>query len=276
MRDLRCQGARVPIKGGTPVAIPGVLKQIAARGLSLAPQCRFDRCLFLIGHMRCGSTALANILCSRAEISGYGESHVIYDVNAAPGSLALNQIGKRRWKARARYLFDKILHNNLDDAPPEAFFGARAIFISRDPDAAVPSLVNLFRSIGSSEYATPAEAATYYSERLRRMGALWAAFPPARRISIAHDDLVSAPDAELGRLGAFLHLSPGLSNSYSHPRRAFGPGAGDPIRAPKLTRIVAAGNRSGPDEPQFSAAEMSRARDAFAEFRAITLPAIAE
>ena len=71
------------------------LKRLAATSLALAPQGRFDRCLFLVGHMRCGSTALANVLCAHPSVSGYGETHVRYDRPSAPGALTSREADTR-------------------------------------------------------------------------------------------------------------------------------------------------------------------------------------
>ena len=110
--------------------MPAPVKRLAATCLALAPQGRFDRCLFLVGHMRCGSTALANVLCAHPSVSGYGETHVRYDRPSAPGALILNQLRRGRWRPRATHLFDKLLHDDLDATPPPAFFTARAIFVT--------------------------------------------------------------------------------------------------------------------------------------------------
>ena len=252
-----------------------VLKDIGGVGLSLTPRCRFDRCILLIGHMRCGSTALSNILCSRSEISGYGESHVTYTHHRAPGNLALNQIRRSGWKVKAPYLFDKILHNRLDCDVPAEFFNSRAIFVVRGPDEAIASIIRLFRSIGSNEYATRADAASYYCERLARMRDLWSAFPPDRRVNIHYEQLVATPETELDRLSAFLDLSPKLSNAYPRGPRGLGRGAGDPINAHRFAGIVSGGVSSvaSPGDEQTRGPEMIRARKAYAEFRAITQPA---
>ena len=221
------------------------LKRAAGACLSLAPQARFERCLFLVGHMRCGSTALANVLCAHPRFSGYGETHVPYDRPSAPGTLLLNQLHRGRWKPRATHLFDKLLHDELDAAPPPDFFTARAIFVSRPPGAAVPSILRLFRAIGSQEYATPAEAAVYYARRLSRMRALWRSFPAERRIAVRHEDLVADPAAALERLSRFLRLTPALTNAYADPR-PLPHGAGDPLAAHRLTAIVLAPTDSPP------------------------------
>ena len=146
----------------------------------LDAQCRFERCAFILAHMRCGSTALSNVLCSRPEVSGYGEAHVAYRGEADLGALVVNQARRWAWRPRARYLFDKILHSRHDGAAPPGFFRARAIVLAREPEPAIASIRRLFEGLGKSDYGTDAAAAEYYAERARGAGlASGTAFPPS-------------------------------------------------------------------------------------------------
>lgn len=247
--------------------VPPLAKRLAGAGLGLAPHARHDRCLLLLGHMRCGSTALANVLCAHPAISGYGESHINHGAPAAPGRLVLNQIGARRWKPGARLLFDKILHDHLDAGAPPAFFTARALFLTRAPEPAIASILALFASLGTREYPDPASAAAYYTARLTRLAALWERFPPGRRLALTHEAMIAAPDATLARVTAFLGLTPPLANAYrASPTR---PGSGDPLAAPHLAAI---GHRATARHAALSASELADARAAHAAFLSRTTP----
>lgn len=248
--------------------VPDFAKQLAGTGLGLAPHARPTRALFLLGHMRCGSTALANALCAHPQISGYGESHVDHGAPAAPGRLVLNQIAARRWKPSARYLFDKILHDRLDENVPPGFFGGRAIFLTRAPEPAIASIVALFAALGSREYPDPASAAAYYTRRLTRLATLWDRFAPGRRLALEHATLVAEPEASLARITRFLYLDPPLANAYcGSPAR---PGAGDPLAASRSTAITA--RREPPHPIALAPAELAAARAAHADFLARTAP----
>lgn len=250
------------------MTVPAFAKRLAGTGLGLAPHARHDRCVLLLGHMRCGSTALANVLCAHPAISGYGESHIEHGAPSAPGRLVLNQIGAGRWKPTARYLFDKILHDHLDDGVPPAFFTARAVFLTRDPEPAITSILALFASLGSREYPDPASATAYYTARLARLAALWGRFPPERRLALRYETLTAEPDATLACVSRFLALDPPLTNHYrATPTRR---GAGDPMDAARQTKIAA--------RPQtlrhaaLSATELAAARRAHTAFLARTEP----
>ncbi len=204
------------------------------------PQCRYESSLFLIGHMRCGSTALSAIVCSRSEISGYGEAHIAYTDRAALGILAQNQFWRKAWTPSATTLFDKILHSRYDsDACPE-FFTARALFMARAPRPAIRSIRHLFAKLGTGEYATDVIAAEYYERRLEVMMRLWPRFAADRRIACTYESLTADPETVLATISTALGFDPPLVNRYAIKAAASARGAGDPLSASRYTQIVAA------------------------------------
>jgi hypothetical protein len=200
-------------------------------------QYNYRNAVFLLAHMRCGSTALSNILCSRADISGYGETHIRYDGRGALGRLAVNQRLRNGAKPGARFLFDKILHTRHDSAAPPAFLHARAIFMVREPEPAIRSITKLFTDLGRGEYLTHEEAGEYYVERLSALEAMWSRFDPARRIGLTHGGLLADPDRALAQISAQLGFDPPLTNSYRSPEASRHGGGGDPTESGKHSRI---------------------------------------
>lgn len=199
----------------------------------------YRNCIFILAHMRCGSTALANVLCSRREVSGYGEAHIRYDGQGALGRLALNQMRRDGWKPDSDFLFDKILHCRLDNAVPHEFFGSRAIFMVRPPDEAIPSIVNLFTRMSRRAYDTEEKAALYYVERLEALATLWRRFPPQRRIGITHEDLLRDPERALSLISKRLGFDPVLENRYVSLAASRKGGGGDPLVSGTRHRIEA-------------------------------------
>lgn len=223
----------------TRISIRDRVKSGAGTALTLAlPQASFQRCIFVIAHMRCGSTALANVMCSREDVSGYGESHVRYNTRNAVGRLILNQALRKAWKPRARYLFDKILHNRHDAHDLAAFFEARAVFVVRRPLPTIRSIRGLYEKLGRvDEYQDDEAAAQYYLERVHGMMTLWARFPSDRRVGITHEHLIQDPDGCLARVSAGLSLHPPLQNAYQSYRASRSGGGGDPLVSGTLNRI---------------------------------------
>ncbi|MFK7752152.1 MAG: sulfotransferase [Sedimentitalea sp.] len=217
-------------------ALKRVLGPTVAR---LSPQCRFERAVFVISHMRSGSTALSNVLCSHPKISGYGEAHIAYRSQSDLGQLLLNQTKRRAYSLRAPHLFDKLLHNRHDSHLPPDFFGARAVFLLRQPDFAIPSITRLFRTLNSDEYCDDTQAAQYYLTRVTQIGDLWRQFSPVRRIGLCSETLLCDPDRALARVQAMLDLEPALQNRYDSPRASLKPGAGDPTRSGAHSQIIA-------------------------------------
>ncbi|MCT2398906.1 sulfotransferase family protein [Novosphingobium mangrovi (ex Huang et al. 2023)] len=201
------------------------------------PRYRYRNCVFILAHMRCGSTALSNILCSRPDVSGYGEAHIRHDGETALGQLALNQMRRGGWKPQAPWLFDKILHSRHDDAVPPEFFDARAIFVVRRPGDAIGSIVRLFAGLKKNEYGTREEAAGYYVERLAMLEALWHGFPARRRIGLTHEALMGDPAHALECISERLGFVPPLKNIYTSPAASRRGGGGDPLVSGRHTRI---------------------------------------
>lgn len=204
---------------------------------TLMPQCQYRNCIFILAHMRCGSTALSNILCSRPDVNGYGEAHIRYKSREALGRLVVNQALRGGWAPGSKYLFDKLLHSRHDAEAPPAFFEARAIFVARRPKPAIRSIRKLYDGLGRDEYGTDSAAAAYYVERVDRLVELWKAFPADRRVGLTHSDLIGDPEAQLARISSALSLHPPLENRYESPSASRKGGGGDPTASGKFTRI---------------------------------------
>ena len=214
------------------------------------PRCSYRHCIFVLAHMRCGSTALSNIFCSRPDTSGYGETHVRHDGPDAPGRLAVNCLRRGSWKAGASFQFDKILHSRLDKDAPAAFFDARAIFLVREPEPTIRSIVRLFEKLRRNEYRNHTEAAEYYIERLDALACLWDRFLPAQRIGFTHKALLADPEGILSRISRQLAIEPALENAYRSPSASRRGGGGDPLMSGRYTRIESTPQSShGQDEP---------------------------
>jgi hypothetical protein len=259
------------------VRLRALAKTIAGTTVSaLAPQCDFARAIFIIGHMRCGSTALSNVLVSRPEFSGYGEAHIAYEGQSALGVLLINQWRRRSWRPGAQYLFDKILHSRYDAAAGDAFFGARAIFLAREPDSAIRSIRTLFATLGSTEYGSDAAAADYYGERLSTMLGLWERFAPDRRLALSYAGVTADPEAALAAVSALAGINPPLTNRYEARAASVAPGAGDPLRSGRFQRIepaTRATSLAGTRPPLALAPERRQdLRSLFARFDALTAP----
>ena len=91
--------------------------------------------LFILGHMRCGSTLLTNILCSHPEVIGFGETRTVYESERDFTKLVWKvHWTHRRFRVTQTYALDKLLHNH--QLPDPALLDRRPhklIFLSREP-----------------------------------------------------------------------------------------------------------------------------------------------
>ncbi|AXI46690.1 sulfotransferase family protein [Sulfitobacter sp. SK012] len=210
-------------------------KNVAA----FAPQARYSRMILVLSHMRSATTALSNVLCSHPAISGYGETHVTHTEANSPGQVLVNVARRRAYEPRAKFLFDKVLHDHLDVKAPQAFADARAIFLVRAPGPAVASIVKLAAATSLQEVREPGQAALYYANRLESLAQRWQTFSPERRFGLTAERLLDDPDSVVDQIGNWLDLSPQLENRYvSHKATQLG-GGGDPTASARLSKIEA-------------------------------------
>jgi len=192
-------------------------------------QANYQKMILVLSHMRSGSTALCNVLCSHPQMSGYGETHVNYGDGFGPGRVILNLVRYRAFDARAPFVVDKVLHNNLDTFPQKTFKQARAIFLLRSPGPAIASVVSMAKTTKMTGVRTSEGAAAYYLKRLERMQALWAGFLPGQRLGMTTEKMFAHPDETLSAVGRWLTLSSPLQNAYRPNPASTLAGAGDPI-----------------------------------------------
>lgn len=198
--------------------------------------CDYKNAIFMIGHMRAGTTALTNILCSRKDVSGFGEAHVNYSGKYSLGRLYLSLM-KNNGIKKSSYIFDKILHSRYDSNATDDFFNSKGIFIIREPSESIKSIQKLFEMHGSEEYKNLESIVSYYNQRLDSMVFLWSKYNKNNRIFIPYQRLINETDAVLDEMSSFLEITPKIINEYA-PSKVSRHGAGDPMFASKHSKIV--------------------------------------
>jgi hypothetical protein len=185
------------------------------------------RLLFIISHMRAGSSLLTHLLVSHPEIFGYGETHLEYSTPRTRHDLVAKVAMVNRLLFRfgdERYVLDKILHNKLltvDYLPNLCDQELDVIFLIRHPSGSIPSMMKTF---GFSQEA----ANRHYSGRLQAMGDLYDRLDGSSNIfTLEYEELTDKPDDSLERLTEFLNLVTPLSRSYSLHRTTGRRGLGD-------------------------------------------------
>ncbi len=167
--------------------------------------------IFILSHMRSGSSLLTHLLSANPEILGFGETHIRYQ-SAQDFKSLLFKLHTRlsdRTMSR-RYALDKLLHNNkLVDEQLLLFPNLKIIFLLRDAAPSIPSILKL------KPHLTEAEAVQYYVTRLDKLvdyANLLADQKPS--LLITHDQLIHQTQPVFDRLQNFLQVSQPFTEEY--------------------------------------------------------------
>ncbi len=215
----------------------GIKYNLAKIAFHIFPQLRFDRTTFLLGHMRCGSSVLSNVLMANKLISGYGETHVSYKPKYSPALLGISLLRNGINPFKNGLMFDKILHNEHDGSAECSFYNASAIFLIRHPVNTVASLCFLAKKCNSlhQSYLDPASCLDYYISRLNNLKCSWNRFPKDNRYILSYESLLEDTERQLNAISTKIFNNEEIKNKYyvSNPKL----GSGDPINMHKFSSI---------------------------------------
>jgi hypothetical protein len=171
--------------------------------------------IFLLSHMRAFTSLAGHVLGSHPRVNGYYEMHISYeDASALDRQLELFK-QTETLKESARYLFDKLLHNDYHLNPERLGLANTKILVSLlEPERTIKSIVNLFEKKEVEDlYASPVEATNYYIERVKTL----ADFCRSASQPFYYYDaelFQAAPQTLLPKLTDWLELDSPLSERY--------------------------------------------------------------
>ncbi len=203
--------------------------------------------VFVLSHMRSGSSLLANVLCSHREICGIGETHITYATPDDLGILVRNVYwGHRKFLMSERYCLDKVLHDpRLPSVGTLLGLGVHWIVLVRQPEPTLKSLIHTFSM-------TETRALEYYAGRLgtlkRQARRLW---QEESAVLLDYERVTGDTATVLQELRTFLALDSQLNPRYRQSPRAERPGTGDPSPRIRAGRIL--------ERPRELAVEIGRA-----------------
>ncbi|NEP14661.1 MAG: sulfotransferase [Symploca sp. SIO2C1] len=167
--------------------------------------------LFLLGHMRSGSSLLSHILVTNPEIVGFGETHIKYSVEGDFEKLILKihqVVGNS--PVDLNYFFDKILHNNM--FINEAILCSEQvylIFLLREPQQSLASIIKL------KPHWNQKQALGYYSRRLAKLETYAKLINSKKRsFFLTHDQLLHKTELVFKSLQYFLQVQQPFSEEY--------------------------------------------------------------
>lgn len=200
--------------------LPAVLKPSLITGRS--------RYLFILSHMRSRSSVLSHVLGSNEEIVGYSELHSSYLGYKDVLRMRLDLYSDLGADLQDKYLLDKLLRNRYEISKSVSDkLNPKIIFLLRDAESTMKSIVNMGNITGISWYKDPQLVLDYYCSRLRRLEVLSLEIGGGC-FFIDSDALVRDTDVVLKELTEWLELEVPLASDYKLFNNSGKPGYGDP------------------------------------------------
>ncbi|WP_162891479.1 sulfotransferase [Salinibacter ruber] len=220
--------------------------------------------LFVLGHMRSGSSLLVHLLNSNPEVLGYGETHIQYQGRRSV--VQLHDHVSSQFEAHDeppgwhyRYVMDKILwpHIHNDDLLHQVPLSV--IVIVRRPEATLPSIL----SWDLEGIRTPETALRYYVERLGRVRRLLEGYDAPFAFT-RYEDLTGRTEEALLNISEYLSLDERLTPTYDTMWATGTSGIGDSSENIKEGRVRSTETSSY--DVDLDPAIIGRARDRYRAF----------
>ena len=202
------------------------------------------RFVWILSHMRAGSSLLHHLLISHPSFLGCGERNAAYRMPRDLDRSAVDMYYRRRqlW-TRSPGFVDQINHTRfVPDRSVLQDSRLQVIFLLRRPDHAIASMADV---LGRHYGMTGTQAAEYYLERVPALAADAESLDdPERAFGLTYEDLIDNTAAALEDLSHFLGLAQPLTDHYR--TFTFTGKSGDPSPRIQAGRIVASEPRRLP------------------------------
>ncbi|MEL6384579.1 MAG: sulfotransferase family protein [Cyanobacteria bacterium J06626_18] len=176
--------------------------------------------LWMLSHMRSGSSLLTHILNANPEVMGYGETHIRYESSEDFKRLMCKVYWEGQeyrtlsdWQKltlQETYILDKLLHNNkLLDPDLLSSENIHVLFLVREPQRTLNSIRDL------KPDWTEAETLSHYCNRLKGLVTYAEKIDnPARSLLIRHDQLINESSQVFTALQTFLGTQAEFTEKY--------------------------------------------------------------
>ncbi|HLO85498.1 MAG TPA: sulfotransferase domain-containing protein [Nostocaceae cyanobacterium] len=193
------------------------------------------RVIFILSHMRSGSSLFTHILNSNPEIIGYGETHLKYTSESDVKQL-LFKVYKtlRKMQMSHKYILDKILHNHkILEEKLLTSDSLHTIFLVREPQRTLASILNI------KPHWSEEKALNYYIERLLTLEKYAKLINNKdRTLWLDYDQIVNNSNSVFRELQNFLGTKTGFSEEYEVLKTTGTKGIGDSSENIKVGRII--------------------------------------
>lgn len=185
--------------------------------------------IFIFSHMRSRSSVLSHVLGSNPDICGHSELHLPYKGRMSLLKMRIELFNDLKCNLKDKYLLDKILHDFQFSEKIFEIVKPKVIFLLRDPESTIKSIINMGYLTGIEWYKDPKQASDYYCTRLLQLEEF------AKRTGddyffVESNELVNNTESILERLTQWLNLDEPLDKRYSvfHNTGKTGRRGGDP------------------------------------------------
>lgn len=170
--------------------------------------------VFILSHMRAGSSVLTRVLSSHPEVCGVGELHRVYRTEQDLDDLTIWLEWYAESKLRqSRFVLDKLLHNRLlPDPALLARANIKCIFLLREPESSIKSMV--MRLSRRDVFGNPVRATEYYTTRMDRLANIAKHVDSESAALLDYSALTHETESSLHLLRTFLGLQSDLSPEY--------------------------------------------------------------
>ncbi|HEY9776493.1 MAG TPA: hypothetical protein V6C81_22215 [Planktothrix sp.] len=223
--------------------------------------------LFILGHMRSGSSLLVHLLNSNPSVAGFGEAIVKYHSRADLDTLVLKVADFfKESRLPQQYIMDKLLQDELlidrsllNDAD------IYSLFLVRKPEEALPSILDIYENkypkVAPALAGGEKEATDYYVNRLATM-ANYAQQINSRQkaFMMTYDDLINRTPDVFTNMQEWLAVPDPFTEAYKTHEATGRLVTGDWTETIKAGRIVR--DEKHKYKP-VSAESMQRAQEAY-------------
>lgn len=191
--------------------------------------------LFILSHMRSGSSLLTHLLVSNPEIIGYGETHLEYTDERDFKALIFRLYWRfREMNMNHTYLLDKVLHDQkFMDSDFLRSDRIRSVFLLREPKRTLASILDI------KPHHNEEQALEYYVNRLAALESYAKVINSKEKtLFITHDQILHQSSSVFESLQNHLQTRVGFSEEYKVLKTTGTRGIGDSSENIKAGRII--------------------------------------
>jgi hypothetical protein len=224
--------------------------------LNVALNRRKYRYVFILAHMRSGSTLLSHILASHPNFVQAGESYITYRTSADLQNLVVETCRRlQKIYLRATYIADKIVYDGyITDEILKSPLIHKCVILVRSPEAALQSMIDHYgwqEKLAVDTYINRLESLVRHGLILRE-----------RALLVEYDDLIDHTEKSLAKLTEFFGETRPFESNYKTNRMT-----GHPVGDASINIFAGRVIRTQPHKIDIGVEALAKASTAFRNCR---------